>query len=139
MGSARTPRNKVTGNQQSLGFRFSAPRREGEIIQKTPAGFRQPAQWDQLWGQETILLATPEGWEPIDKIESKETRKRITVMDPYTKRPVFDPETRRPKRKEVPWNEVTKGVVWWRGERLDGISLASLRIPEKGERGLRHG
>lgn len=123
--------------QQSLGPPAQAPRTEFRVTE-TPEGWRKPANWDQLWGVET-LIATPDGWEAIDRVETTETMRRVPEMDPVTRKPMYDPETRGTKMKTIPWHRVTPHVVWWHGQRLTDVPLASLRIPEKGERGLRHG
>ena len=96
-----------------------APDPAQKMEDKLPPGYRKPATWAQVAAapKGSVLLACPGTWEPVEHdLESKvghDGRVRI---------------------------EGHVGRVVWRGDRvLEGVQLASLRIPEEGRRSGRHG
>lgn len=97
-----------------------------EKIPPPPAGYERPTTWKRVAEspEGTVLLATHEGWESIahdlaiERIEVKyasgEKKMETRVSGPV-------------------------GRIYWRGNVLEAVPLASLRVPGAGEREKRHG
>lgn len=87
-----------------------------EKIPPPPAGYERPKTWIQVAQASAVLVATHEGWEPC----------------------AHELEAKRDKQGKLFCAGPT-GLIHWRGNRLEGVSLKSLRVPGAGDRELRHG
>lgn len=131
----------VKAEQETLCSPPTATRAVAEIP-GPPPGYRQPAKWDQLWifrdEPWKILLATPNGWEPIDRVILVDTVKEVRETNDLG-HPVWDSRRGKWRMKQIPWTAVKPGVVWFHGAKLEDLKLTSLRIPEAGTREARLG
>lgn len=131
----------VKAKQEPLCPPLTATRAVAEIP-GPPPGYKRPHAWDQLWvfreEPRKILLATPNGWEPIDRVELVDTVKEVRETNELG-HPIWDAKRGKWKMKQIPWTAVRPGVVWFHGARLEDLKLTSIRIPDEGKREARHG
>lgn len=110
------PLGKKTMELQSMKPPPRTPRDATERLPPPPSGYERPKTWLQVAQASAVLVATHEGWEPC----------------------THELEAKRDEQGKLFCAGPTR-LILWRGNRLEEVSLKSLRVPGAGERELRHG